>query len=249
MNSSFTTLSIGCNLVFDVRFHLNQKNRPIVILSSGYAPGSFDDPLPVALINLFESSNLSWAQYIYPERDERNGVKDLLISSGLSALKAVCEWAKRNGFKEIAFYGVSFGANITLEIALLEPATFVILVNPVFNYYDYRCKQLGEKMMNDWQENGVIDIHYKESTVKTYYRFIEEAINQDLFNRAVSIETKVLAMQGAKDERLSVNDINVLGRKAKSWYPVILPQGEHSIRDLETIKLITHEISLFIDKA
>jgi pimeloyl-ACP methyl ester carboxylesterase len=223
---STSELTLPGNLRLDLQSSV-RLGRPSVVLSSGYGIFGFGEPLQVALTARLDELDIGWVQYTYPERNAKNRITDLLISSGAGALLGVYDWLRSRGPSEIGMFGISFGANVTLEVALQRDPKLIMLVNPVFDYVDYRTKQLGEDAMARWGRDGRITIDYESAEVVSYYRFIEEARDQDLLRRCASINADVIACQGDADPILTAANVRTLANCSPRFSSVIAPGADH----------------------
>lgn len=239
-------IHIGCNLSIRIRFRLGNPTRPVVVMSSGYGPSSFDKPLPLALIDVFSQQGLNWVQYVYPERDPLNPINDLLLSGAIASLRAVLWWLRSTGYSSVALYGNSFGANISMETALLEPIEFVVLSNPVLDFVEYRERQLGSQKFQEWETNGFVTIDYERGPARASFRFIEEARHQDFVQRCSTVHCPVIAFQGEQDNILSPKECIRFANGLPNGRVILLPQGEHTIRDANSLELVKVELHAFL---
>lgn len=248
MNAQIQNMTISPDdVAISVRHHLTHKERPTVIMSSGFGTSSLDKPLPLALIDVFINRRINWIQYIYPERLPQATSRDLTISSGLNTLRSIHKWLGAQGYKCVALYGNSFGGNISLELAIQETIAFSIVTNPVFDFFNYRLKQLGVDALKQWKKKGSILIEYPLGTEYTSYSFIEEALQQNLFARCLSIQTRTLAFQGEKDDILTTFDIERLEKEVDIFEAHALPNAGHTISDNLSLELITQKVHRFLD--
>jgi pimeloyl-ACP methyl ester carboxylesterase len=229
-----TRLDLGVGLELAIRSSLVEK-RPCMVLSSGYGRFGYDEPIQLALIDALEEIGVGWIQYEYVERNANNPTTDLLISSGLHALRAACGWARARVTGPIGLFGISFGANISLEAALVDRPAIVLVVNPVFDYVEYRRQQLGLSAMERWAEAGATVITYDQD-VRSYHRFIEEARHQDLLYRCRHIACKVVACQGEADPILGTRYLERFATACPQAQVHVIPGADHAYHDPDAIR-------------
>ena len=229
MLAASTRLELGVGMELALRSSLI-GNRPCMVLSSGYGRFGHDEPIQLALIDALEETRVGWIQYQYAERNAHSQTTDLLISSGLHALRPTCRWARGQVTGAVGLFGISFGANISLEAAPLERPAVVLVVNPVFDYVDYRTQQLGETAMQRWADTGVTSISYDQD-VRSYHRFMEEARHQDLMHRCRDIACKVVACQGEADPILGTRHLERLAAVCPQAQVHVIPGADHAYHD------------------
>ncbi len=215
---------VGINLSVPIRARIKERRR-CVIMSSGYGIFGYDEPVQVELARVLEDCGIGWVQYQYVGRQDRV-TTDLTLSSGLAALLAVIDWAHSQGVEDIALFGISFGAAISLEAGMLRPIEALLLINPVFDYVHYRTEQLGDDAMRRWRELGSLEMSYA-TPVRTYYRFMEEARNQDLVRRASSISSPMLLCQAADDPILGVGYASDFARANANVEYHVIQNADH----------------------
>jgi hypothetical protein len=237
-----TTLKSVCNLDIDLKYEIEPDAPFTFILSSGYSIDGFEEPIQVALVELLREHNCNWIQYVFPERNPKTQIDDLYISSGLFTLSEVYKWAKGMVENKIGLFGISFGGNISLELALREPVESVILVNSVFDYVDFRRKQLGEKAMLSWHNTLIARLHYPERTFALGYRFIQEAEQQNLAERALQIECPVHAFQGLQDPFINSEQLLAIQAQRSSWRAYLVRGADHSFDQRVAIDAFLSEI-------
>src|SRR6266540_5876463 len=188
------------NIVTPVR-HRPPESVPVTfILSSGYGNDQFHEAVQLAFIDLLDQYGIGWAQYVYTERCEENKFTDLYISTGVSTLSWMYEWVQQQRSSgSICLFGYSFGASITLEVALIKRVSAAVVVNAVFDYVDYRTHQLGADAMVSWRNDLITYLSYDGSPYPLGYRFIQEAEQQDLERRVGAIDCEVYAFQAKND--------------------------------------------------
>ena len=241
--SLISELSLPCNLSIDLLSNA-RPGRPNVILSSGYGIFGFEEPVQKALVDRLDQLNIGWVQYTYAERNPKNTLTDLLISSGTATLIAVYDWLRAQGPLEIGLFGISFGANVTLEAALQRDPTLLLLINPVFDYIDYRTKQLGSHAMATWERESRITMEYDATTVVSYYRFIEEARNQHLLDRARSIGAEIIACQGDADPILTTSYVQELASASERFSSTIIAGADHVFGSDDAIERFLEAVSV-----
>jgi hypothetical protein len=223
---TMTELSLPCGFVIDVRSNIRAE-RPNVILSSGYGIFGFGEPVQTALVSRLEKLGIGWAQYTYVERNSKNDITDLLISSGTAALLRVYDWVSLQYPSKIGLFGISFGANVTLEAALQRDPALLLLVNPVVDYVDYRERQLGSDVMTRWKRDSVISLTYDGAEVISYYRFMEESRSQRLLTRVSSISAEIIACQGAADTILTTKYVEALSVVLSKFRFTVIDGADH----------------------
>lgn len=224
---------LGCRAEVNVRSNL-VPGRPCMILSSGYGIFGFEEPVQVALIRTLETFAIGWAQYEYVERNPSNATTDLLISSGINALDSVRRWVVSHEVGQLGLFGISFGANITMEVGLLASTDLMLLVNPVFDYVDYRQRQLGSETMRSWEKDAVVSLPY-EREVKSYFRFIEEARHQDLLARIRSLSGRIIVCQGSADTILGRRYLKRVEKTVPHAEIHVIPHADHPFFDTSAI--------------
>jgi hypothetical protein len=229
------TLNTVCNIQIDIRCNLKGSAPVTFILSSGYSIEGFDEPIQVALIELLERYGVKWVQYIYPERNPKNSMEDLYISTGCYTLDEVYRWVKTQVKDSIGLFGISFGANISLELALRATVETLIIVNAVFDYVDFRTKQLGEDAISRWAKDLITKLPYQDKALPLGYRFIQEAMGQKLEERAAGLGCRVHAFQGDADNIISPQHILRLAGVATNWYPHVVVGADHPFNTQKAI--------------
>ena len=222
----FDQLTLPAGLKVDTRSNI-RPDRPNVILSSGYGIYGFEDPVQLALIDRLEELDIGWAQYTYAERNSKNRVTDLEISSGTASLLKVYDWVSSQHSSNIGLFGISFGGNVSLEAALQRNPTLVLLINPVFDYFDYRRLQLGPDVMDRWLREHRITMTYDDAKPVSYYRFIEEAETQNLLERVKELQTEIIACQGDADHILGTRYVEEFSRLSPRFSAVPIPGADH----------------------
>lgn len=233
---SETRIPVGLRMHVSVRSRL-QIHRPYVVFSSGYGRFGFDEPLQLGVIRILERLGIGWVQYEYPERSSHGGMTDLLISSGLNALRSVCRWSRAEVRAPLGLFGISFGGNISLEAALLEDPSIVFVVNPVFDYVEYRKQQLGDAQMLQWARDGVTAIQY-ERTVQSYYRFVDEARHQALMERVRDVPCRVIACQGSADPILGTRYLEDLARACPRAATYVIDGADHAMHEPNDVQQV-----------
>ncbi|HEY0738265.1 MAG TPA: YqiA/YcfP family alpha/beta fold hydrolase [Herpetosiphonaceae bacterium] len=236
------TLQPFCNVNVDIRYAFYAKSPLTFILSSGYSIIDFEEPIQVALIEVLSKYNINWLQYIYPERSYKNSFQDLYISTGLFTLNEIHKWVQKQTKGPISLFGISFGGNISIELALEKEISTLIIVNAVFDYVQFRTKQLGEKAMRDWQNKLVTELPYENKSIPLGYRFIQEAENQSLEERAHNINCAVYAFQGDEDQIISPSHIQRLADSRNNWKAYIVDGADHAFNKEDAINNFIREI-------
>jgi pimeloyl-ACP methyl ester carboxylesterase len=233
---SETRIPLGLQMNVSVRSRLH-THRPYVVFSSGYGRFGFDEPLQLEVIKVLDRLAIGWVQYEYAERTSQSGMTDLLISSGLNALRSVCRWARAEVSAPLGLFGISFGGNISLEAALLERPSMVFVVNPVFDYVDYREQQLGEAQMLQWARDGVTAIQY-ERTVQSYYRFVDEARRQALMERVRDVPCRLIACQGSADPILGTRYLEELAKACPRAATHVIDGADHAMHEPHDVRQV-----------
>jgi pimeloyl-ACP methyl ester carboxylesterase len=225
-----TRLVLPGNVVTELRYEIPDDAPVTFILSSGYGNDQFREAAQQVFIELLESYGMGWVQYIYPERCRENRFTDLYISSGISTLSWIYEWLRQHSSSTICLFGYSFGANITLEVALAKSVAAVVVINTPFDYVSYRVQQLGIDAVRNWRNNYVTNLSYDNVPYPLGYRFVQEAEQQDLENRTLRIECEVHAFQAEHDAIISPSHILTLGENSRRWHPHVIlgAQADHN---------------------
>ncbi len=233
-NSLFFTL----NQTIDIREDIPKNPTMIVILSSGYSIIGFDEPIQVALGEWLSKKGIGWIQYTFPARNRNNTEKELYLSGGILSLMQLYDYAKDKYKTSIGLFGISFGGNISIEVALAKKIESLILVNPVFDYVDFRRKQLGDGKFDLWNKNRSIVLNYQSGNLPLSFHFIEECEKQDLERRAEGINCPVYAFQGEKDSIINPCHINKLSNIKDNWNAYTVPNADHGFTDIEAITYV-----------
>jgi pimeloyl-ACP methyl ester carboxylesterase len=205
-------LSYGVNLQIPIR-HSQQNSKRVVLISNGYNTWTSFRPIHKTITTAFTEQGFDWIHYLYPERTGSGHLHDLYISTGLAYLRFIHSYAVQLGYESIGLFGMSFGGNISMEASLSLETPFLILANPVFDYYDYRLQQIGSANMISWGENHTTQLKVYDTEIWAGHRFIVEATRQNLFQRAHNIQSATLAFQGEKDAILSTDQVRALGQR------------------------------------
>jgi alpha/beta superfamily hydrolase len=222
-----TTLKPFCNITIDLRYEFQPEAPMTFIFSSGYGIFNFEEPVQVALTELLSKYRINWVQFLYPERNQSNAFGDLYISTGLLSLSEVYAWVKKQASSPIGLFGISFGGNISIELALKETLHTLIIINAVFDYVDFRSKQIGADAMEAWQNTFVTKLSYQHKKLPLCYRFIQEAERQKLEERAKKVNCDVYAFQGDCDPIISPKHIQELSAQTSNWHAKIISGGDH----------------------
>lgn len=241
-------LDLGCNLKCTVQHSLINSDKPTVILSNGYGTIDFNRPVVRGIIRQIEKLEFNWLHYRYPEREPGAVSASLYISSGLSTLRAVYNWLIKEGFQNIGLFGISFGANISFELSLLEKVNFLVLVNPVIDYVAFRTKQLGCLLLEQWCKNGRIDLKYEDGEFECYYRFMEEAQHQKLAERLSNLQANTIVFQAEYDELIDLQASQIaLSGLSKCTY-ILVPNAKHAFNQSGSIALFEFEALNFLQE-
>jgi pimeloyl-ACP methyl ester carboxylesterase len=240
------TLNAFCNAHIDIKYEFFEESPITFILSSGYAITSFEEPVQVAFTKLLSSLHINWLQYIFPERNSKNEIEDLYISTGILTLNVLYDWVKQQVGTPIGLFGISFGGNISIEFAAKATVDALIIINVPFDYVDFRRKQLGDDVMRLWQKELVTQIPYANKSFPLGYRFIQEAEAQNLRERACNITCDVHAFQGDQDSIIGIEDIVSLAESIPRWHAHVIQGADHAFNAESSIKLFLEEIHAFI---
>jgi len=241
-----TTLKPFCNINIDVRYHFQPEAPMTFIFSGGYGIFNFEEPVQVALIELLSKYRINWVQYLYPERNPSNSFEDLYISTGLQSLSEIYTWVKKQFSGPVGLFGISFGGNISIELALKETLRTLIIINAVFDYVDFRNKQIGGDAMEAWQNTFVTKLSYQNRDLPICYRFIQEAEKQQLQQRAEKVECDVYAFQGGSDPIISPKHIQELSVSTDNWHSKVVNGADHIFGDKKAINVFIREIEPII---
>lgn len=237
-----TTLKPFGNIDIDVRYQFQLEAPMTFIFSSGYGIFNFEEPVQIALIELLSQYGINWVQYLYPERNPSNPFEDLYISTGLLSLSEVYRWVKKQVSGFIGLFGISFGGNISIELALKETLHTLIIINAVFDYVDFRNKQIGRDAMEAWQNTFVTKLAYQNKNLPICYRFIQEAEKQQLEERAYNVSCNVYAFQGDCDPIISPKHIQAIAAKKSNWHANVISGGDHVFDKKTSIDSFIKEI-------
>jgi len=241
-----TTLKPFCNTNIDIRYQFQPGSPMTFIFSGGYGIFNFEEPVQIALIDLLSKYSINWVQYLYPERNPNNPFVDLYISTGLLSLSEIYAWVKKQVGTPIGLFGISFGGNISIELALKETLHSLIIINAVFDYVDFRNKQLGGDSMEAWRNTFVTTLLYQNKQLPVCYRFIQEAEKQELEQRAHNVNCDVYAFQGDSDPIISSKHIQELAATTCNWHATIINGGDHIFDEKLAIDTFIKEIEPFI---
>jgi len=220
------------HIALDLQYDLPRASGITFILSSGYGNDQFHEAAQLVLIDVLKQHDIGWVQYVYPERCPANAFTDLYISTGVSTLMWMYDWLRRRESGKICLFGYSFGGNISIEIALVRQLHALILLNPVFEYGEYRRQQLGMAAIKEWRRTKVIDLFYDGQPYPLGYRFLQEAERQDLEKRAASVNCEVHAFQAENDAILTPRAISGLAQASTLWEAHVVP-GENADHNFE----------------
>jgi pimeloyl-ACP methyl ester carboxylesterase len=162
------------------------------------------------------------------------------------ALEKVFKHLNNLGYYKIGLFGISFGGNISIELALRYKIDLLILINPVIDYFYFRKKQLNTNEFEKLNQNKEITIEYTDGKVRFSYDFILEAIQQDLKNRINILKGKILLFQSENDE---FNDLLLLKEITNSvpyMNYFIVPNSSHSFKEEDAIQFFIEKVKKFI---
>lgn len=240
------------NVEADVRYNLPSNAPGVCILSSGYGDDQFHEAVQLTLIDQLDAVGMAWVQYVYPERCSRNRFTDLYISTGIATLTWVMKWTDdlTNGLP-CTLFGYSFGANISIEVALQSRVARLILVNTVFDYVDYREKQLGGEAISSWRRSQVAYLEYGNREYPLGLRFLQEAEQQDLAQRASDLDCDVYAFQAESDARLDPATIRELAKRSPRWHAWVIPgpDADHVLEDPAALRAFSSLAQPIVEKA
>lgn len=236
-------LSHVCGSEIPIRANI-LPGAPAVVLSSGYGIFDYDEPVQGSLTNLLDELGIGWVQYIHPERTSNASTTDLLISGGVFTLSRVVDWMRRCSVGKIGLFGISFGANISVELApLLRDVDLVIVINLVFDYVEYRAVQLGAEKVEEWQRNRVIGMDYGDKKAQSYYRFMEEASRQDVIELLAGITCPIHAFQAAEDSIIPTSYVKEAARRYRNVTPYVVLDADHVFTDSSSIERFVQRIT------
>lgn len=237
-----TTLKPFCNTNIDIRYQFQPESPMTFIFSGGYGIFNFEEPVQVAFTELLSKYGINWVQYLYPERNPHNPFVDLYVSTGLLSLSEIYTWVKKQVHTPIGLFGISFGGNISIELALKEKLHSLIIINAVFDYVDFRTKQLGRGAMEAWRNTFVTTLAYQDKQLPVCYRFIQEAEQQQLEERAHNVTCDVYAFQGDSDPIISPKHIQKLAATTNNWHADVINGGDHIFNAKIAIDTFIHKI-------
>lgn len=236
------TLKSYCNCNIDLRYELRADAPMTFILNGGYGILNLEEPVQIAFTDLLNKYHINWVQYLYPERISSNSFDDLYVSTGILALSEIYRWVKKQANSPVGLFGISYGAMISIEFALIEAVATLIIINAVFDYVDYRSKQLGEEAIEAWKSNFVTKLPYHNKLLPLGYRFVQETENQDLEKRAASVDCHVYAFQGDADPIIRPTHIKRLEKSTNNWHANIIKDADHVFDQKSSIDIFIREI-------
>ncbi|MEV1249105.1 hypothetical protein ACIBO2_28980 [Nonomuraea sp. NPDC050022] len=241
-------LTLPGRTIVEIRFQIPDNALATFILSSGYGNDQFSEAVQLAFAGLLTKHGLGWVQYIYPERCQKNKFTDLYISSGITTLSWVFEWAKLRHSRQMHLFGYSFGGNISLELAMIKQIGAIVLVNPVLDYAAYRTEQLGAEAIREWETNQVTFLTYEKVRYPVGYRFMQEAEQQKLHTRATNIDCNIYAFQAENDAILKYSDIDSMALKSPRWHADLIPgeRADHNFEDPESLRQFIQKVEPII---
>jgi dienelactone hydrolase len=237
INIAKESLILPGNIVTPVQYDIPAGSPLTFILSSGYGDDQFREAVQLSFIDVLNDHGIGWVQYVYPERCQDNRFRDLYISSGTSTLSWLFEWVSDRS-PSIGLFGYSFGANITLEVALNKPVAEVVVVNAVFDYVSYRTRQMGSETIDKWRNDYVSYLSYGGAAFPLGYRFLLEAEQQDLERRAEAIECDVYAFQAENDAIIRTDHIARLASSSEHWHAHVVTgkEADHYFEHPKTLR-------------
>jgi hypothetical protein len=238
-------LDLGDKKCAKLEYSLGDITMPTIIISNGYGEFGLERPVYRQFKELINQLKFNWVHYLYPERINPKENQSLLISGGVRTLDFIYSWLKNKEYTKIGLFGVSFGANISLEFNMLRKVEFSILINTPIDYYQFRLNQLGYKDFSELEKRDVM-VNYPDFNVCMTYEFIEEALKQDLSERMVKIRSPVLSFQAEEDRYIDVQDSQNTFSRLPTCQFLRVPWASHRFTEQPAINFLSLRILSFL---
>jgi pimeloyl-ACP methyl ester carboxylesterase len=243
-----TRIDLGCQIYMPVRALVDSEHRGVVVLSSGYGIDNFDEPIIVSVRDALEEAGFGWLQYVYPERVPENGIEDMTVMGGVHLFNYLLQFIERRFTGVVGFFGISYGANVSIEASFLHKPSVLVAVNCPFDYARYREVQVGRARFEEWERTGVLELDYAGRRQRSSFRFLQEVRHQQLLERASMISTPTLLVQGGRDDIIPTDYVMHLSKQSHNIKHYIVSDADHVFADEECIsKLVEVVVPFFLE--
>lgn len=220
------------NIDFDI---LDKKSKDVLILTHGLG-GSKASSTSTALAK--NSSITTIKMSLWGHGKSKGNIQDLTVSKAVKSVQKVIDEAKKNGAKNIYYYGSSFGGLVGYFIAQNKDVKKIFLKCPLASMPEL----ISEEQRKLWEKQGKISV----SGIKLNYAYFEDSKKHVAYDIASKIQTPVYIVHGDKDTTVPLTQSKkMLGLLPKAKLNVVNGANHRFAKEQhynEMISLLTKEI-------
>lgn len=154
--------------------------------------------------------------------------EDLTVSAGIDDLKSVIKYLKKMGFQNFALSGSSFGGSVVLNYATQDKNIKAIALKaPVSDYFSINVSR-GSKLRT--------------------IRFIEDAKQYTIYDKASKIRCHVLIFHGDQDDVVPVGQSKKTCELIKNCHLEIIKGADHQLADHDARTKLINDFVKFFEK-
>lgn len=208
----------GLSLVGNLQ---TSKSKSIIILSHALANDKSERGKLDAVANKLNESGFSTLAFDFSGCGESDD-DTLTIKKEVEDLKSAINFIKTKGFENIALFGHSTGALVSLYAYNPEIKT-IVLWSPVTNKVKYQWKdKLSKDQLEELSEKGYFTRKRKNAIRETYHIDKQMLIDREIVNQKELLKNilcPVLIIQGTKDTSIPIEDsenaLKLLSKESK----------------------------------
>jgi pimeloyl-ACP methyl ester carboxylesterase len=218
-------LVVGKRKVVGDHFACNGKRESLVILLHGFL-SSKESVYSVA--EALNKHGIDALAIDFNGHGNSGGdLSEFTISNALDDCSAALDYAKKQGYSKIGLFGFSIGGFIAL--CFMHERKFIpetcALCAPLSNYTEI----FGKSDVEEWRGSGMLKAKGLGLNIKIDYKFYEDGISHDGYEKWNTISSPILILHGTEDTVVPISQSEALIKYLPNAHLLRISGANHNV--------------------